>query len=187
VPAGRPRANLSTDDIVDMALTLIRERGVEGLSMRQLSGHLGASLGATYRHLPNKDALLEQCGRVLFARSWRPLDEGENPLEWLQEQVLSVYRVLALHRGMASYVVHHIQTAAQEIAEPVLGVLLASGFSEEEAVVVGTVLTLFTAGALLTDFERTVAVDTADPQSLVAAGIAFILSRSGKGTVEGRP
>jgi AcrR family transcriptional regulator len=64
----KPRASLSTPEIVDAALELISQVGVDNLSMRQLSSHLGASLGATYRHLPTKQALLEVCAKQLFDR-----------------------------------------------------------------------------------------------------------------------
>ncbi|HVW44844.1 MAG TPA: TetR family transcriptional regulator [Amycolatopsis sp.] len=175
--AGKSRANLNADDIVETALTLIRERGVEGLSMRQLAERLGASLGATYRHLPTKDALLQLCGKAVFDRSWRPLQEGEDPLEWLQAQVMSLYHVLGEHRGLAAYVIRRPRVSARDVADPVHQVLLSSGFTEEEATTIGLVLTLYLAGALLSDFEHTVAVETADAAALVAKGVKFILTR----------
>jgi AcrR family transcriptional regulator len=177
VPAGRSRANLRIDDIVATALDLIRANGVENFSMRQLSESLGASLGATYRHLPTKTALLELCGKALFDRSWRPMRDGEDPLVWLQEQLMSLYDLLGQHRGLAAYVVQRPQVTSRDVAGPVHEVLLASGFSEDEAIVVGATLTLYLAGALLTDFEHSVAVDAADAHALVAAGIKFVLTR----------
>ncbi len=183
MPAGRPRAHLRTDDIVSTALDLIRANGVENLSMRQLSERLGVSLGATYRHLPTKDALLELCGKALFDRSWRPIREGEDPVGWLEEQLMSLYDVLRQHRGLAAYVVQRPQVTSRDVAGPVHEVLLASGFSEDGAIVVGATLTLYLAGALLTDFEHSVAVEAADAHALVAAGITFILTGTTARTV----
>jgi hypothetical protein len=60
-------------------------------------------------------------------------------------------------------------------------VLLSSGFTEEEAITTGVVLTLYIAGALLSDFEHSVAVETADAGALIAAGVKFILTRKGPG------
>ncbi|HVV12566.1 TetR/AcrR family transcriptional regulator [Amycolatopsis sp.] len=177
MPAAKSRATLNADDIVEAALTLIRERGVDGFSMRQLSERLGASLGATYRHLPTKDALLQQCGKAVFDRSWRPLQDGEEPLEWLQAQVMSLYHVLGEHPGLASYVIRRPQASARDIVDPVHDVLISSGFTEDEAITTGLVLTLYLAGALLSDFEHSVAVETADAGALVAAGVRFILGR----------
>ena len=178
MPAQKPRPNLNSDDIVEATLALVRENGVSGFSMRQLSERLGASVGATYRHLPTKEALLELCGESLFDRSWRPISEGEDPLEWLSSQVMNLYNVLREHRGIATYVVQHSRSASRNVSEPVHQVLLQAGFSEDDAVLAGTVLTLYTAGALLVDFERAVALDTDDPKGLVEAGIRFILSNS---------
>jgi AcrR family transcriptional regulator len=181
VPAAKPRATLNADDIVETALALIRERGVGGFSMRQLSDRLGASLGATYRHLPTKDALLELCGKAVFDRSWRPLQDGEDPMEWLQAQVMSLYHVLGEHRGLASYVIRRPRVSARDVADPVHDVLLSAGFTEDEAITTGVVLTLYLAGALLSDFEHSVTVETADAGALIAAGVKFILTRKGPG------
>ncbi|WP_330255106.1 TetR family transcriptional regulator [Nocardia sp. NBC_00565] len=172
MPSSKTRASLNLDEIVDNALGLIREGGVASLSMRQLSTRLGASLGATYRHLPTKEALLDLCGKALFDRCWQPLQVGEDPLEWLEQQVMNLYNVLTEYRGMAEYVVRH----TRDVVNPVHEVLIESGFSESEAPLVATVLTLYTAGALLTDFEHTIAVDAPDPKAMIAAGMHFVLS-----------
>lgn len=185
--SSKDRASLNLDEIVDNALGLIREGGVSAFSMRQLSTRLGASLGATYRHLPTKDALLDRCGRALFDRCWQPIQAGEDPLEWLQQQVMNLYNVLAEYPGMAVYVVPH----SRDVVLPVQEVLIESGFSESEARVVATVLTLYTAGALLTDFEHTIGADAPDPRALVAAGIQFVLTGphpvTGSATSQGIP
>lgn len=184
MPSSKARATLNLDEIVDNALGLIREGGVESLSMRQLSTRLGASLGATYRHTPTKEALLDLCGKALFDRCWQPLRVDEDPLEWLQRQVMNLYNLLTEYRGMAVYVVRQ----TRDVVVPVQQVLLESGFSEPEAPLVGTVLTLYTAGALLTDFEHTIAAEAPDPKALIAAGLRFILSgpRPGSGAVGSR-
>ena len=175
----RPRASLNTDDIVDAALDLISEVGVNKLSMRQLSTRLQASLGATYRHMPSKEALLELCGRALYERSWRPLTPGEDTLQWLHDQVMNVYDQLSLHPGMASYVVRHSQLASREFATHVRHSLHDVGFADDDIVTVGLVLTLFTAGALLSDFEHTVAQGLDNPKTLVSQGLTFILAGGG--------
>jgi AcrR family transcriptional regulator len=186
VPEVKPRPHLNTDDIVDTALALISEGGVANLSMRQLSKRLGASLGATYRHLPTKEALLELCGKALFDRSWSPLGEDEDPLEWLQRQIMNLYTVVSEHRGMAAYVLRYNRSASRDIVDPVHQVLLDSGFGEDEATIARIVLMLYTTGALLSDFEHTVAAEAPDPRALVAAGMSFILS-SGRSAGTAKP
>src|ERR1700735_5755608 len=69
-PTAAPDRSLGLDkqSIVSAALDIIAERGVAGLSMRLLSQRLGVSLGATYRHVPNKDDLLRLVAADLYGR-----------------------------------------------------------------------------------------------------------------------
>ncbi|MFC7403744.1 TetR/AcrR family transcriptional regulator [Georgenia alba] len=56
----------SRDEIVDAAMAICEEVGVEGLSMRVLGRRIGTSAMAVYRHVPNRQALLDAVvGRVL--------------------------------------------------------------------------------------------------------------------------
>ena len=45
--------------LIDAAIPVLREKGVVGLSLRELAGELGVSHGAPYRHFRNKSELLE--------------------------------------------------------------------------------------------------------------------------------
>ncbi len=73
-------ARLSRDLIVETALDLVEERGVEGLTMRALARALGADPMAVYRHVRDKEELLGAlCDAVIAeldpldpAGRWRP-------------------------------------------------------------------------------------------------------------------
>ena len=56
-PKGRP--SLTRERVVDAALDLIDEAGVEGVSMRKLGARLGVEAMTLYYYVPNKDALLD--------------------------------------------------------------------------------------------------------------------------------
>ncbi len=45
--------------LIDSALALIREKGVQGVTIREAARRAGVSSGAPYRHFPDKQALLE--------------------------------------------------------------------------------------------------------------------------------
>ncbi|AMM21632.1 hypothetical protein AX769_17655 [Frondihabitans sp. PAMC 28766] len=54
------------DEIIEAALQLSEEIGVDRVSMRMIGDRLGTSAMALYRHLPNRDGLLDALvGRVL--------------------------------------------------------------------------------------------------------------------------
>ncbi len=73
-------ARLSRELIVDTALELVAQRGVDGLTMRALARALGTDPMAVYRHVRDKDELLGAlCDAVLAelepldpAGPWRP-------------------------------------------------------------------------------------------------------------------
>jgi AcrR family transcriptional regulator len=176
------RASLTQAQIVDAALALISEVGVDKLSMRQLSTRLGASLGATYRHVPTKEDLLDLCGRALYDRSYRPRGAEEDPLDWVGEQVLTLYDLLAAHPGMAGYAIQHVNTISPDLAHAVSESLRSAGLSSKSVKTAGLVMTFYIAGALLSDSATTfAAAGVADPKAMLAAGLDFIL-RGGERT-----
>ena len=69
---GRPRkddaTNLTMERIIAAALRITDAQGLEALSMRKLGAELGVDPMAIYRHLPNKDALLNSLVRAVFSR-----------------------------------------------------------------------------------------------------------------------
>lgn len=58
-------------DIVERALVVLDERGLDGLSMRRLAADLGVQPGALYHHVTSKDALLALVADELLARGRR--------------------------------------------------------------------------------------------------------------------
>ncbi|NNH75796.1 TetR/AcrR family transcriptional regulator [Nocardia uniformis] len=51
-------AKLTRNAIVEAAITLADESGLEALSMRRIADRMGVGAMSLYRHIPNKDALL---------------------------------------------------------------------------------------------------------------------------------
>jgi AcrR family transcriptional regulator len=176
VPYVSGRASLSESEIVEVALQLIAEDGVESLSMRRLSSRLGSSLGATYRHFATKDELLRRCGQEVMNRSFRPRLTTDDPLDWLREQLLNLYRNVRVHRGMAAYLLDQPDAISLELVEVVEDALAATGQPAERCDLARLVMTFYSAGVLLTDapeFLGKVGVD--DPEQLIASGLDFIL------------
>jgi TetR/AcrR family tetracycline transcriptional repressor len=78
--AGRPRAGeepLTRGRILEAALSLVDEEGIEGLSMRRLAKELGVDPMAIYHHLPNKRALLSAVIGMVFSEMRAPEETGD--------------------------------------------------------------------------------------------------------------
>ena len=85
--AGRPKAgeeSLTRERILEAALSLVDEDGIEALSMRRLAKQLGIDPMAIYHHLPNKRALLSTLIEEVFSKMRVP--ESGKTGDW-QERV----------------------------------------------------------------------------------------------------
>jgi AcrR family transcriptional regulator len=144
-----PRPGLSADIIVEAAKGLLAEHGVDGLTMRALSDRLGVALGATYRHVPNKHALLRLVARSLYA-DISHVEAERDPLTRVKAVMLEVRRIFARYPGMAAYVSAHLSDfESPEVTTLLVETLVESGLRANEAEVLVLDLVLFTAGDLL--------------------------------------
>ena len=65
----RPRAPLTRELVLQTALGLADQGGLESLSMRKLGQELGVEAMAIYYHFANKDELLDGIVDLVWARS----------------------------------------------------------------------------------------------------------------------
>jgi AcrR family transcriptional regulator len=147
------RRALTETEILRVALEIIDEHGIDGLTMRQLSSRLGVALGATYHHVQNKHSLLVLVAQSLFARVELP-DTIEG--DWLPQTraiSLSVTDVFRDQSELAAYILRHFDDMApSEIMLVMRSILTDAGFSE--AAVEDALMTLFfyIAGTLVGGF-----------------------------------
>ena len=72
----RPRArrgDLSRDHIIAVALATIENGQYESMTIRSLAADLGVAPMALYRHIRDRDDLLDEVTDQLLAQNWRPL------------------------------------------------------------------------------------------------------------------
>ena len=133
---------LTKDEIVDRALAIVDERGLDGLSMRRLAEEVGVEAASLYHHVPNKEALLDAVlSRVRSEiRVPDPLPE-----DWrdLIEAIFDEYRrVLAAHPALIPLAGKRVET------DPDSGLVFLTqmGFSENDAVELWQSLIAFVVG-----------------------------------------
>lgn len=68
---GDPRIKITAASIADNALAMIREAGVDSLTMRALAARLGVSAPALYHHVAGREELLDLVARRV------PADSGD--------------------------------------------------------------------------------------------------------------
>ncbi len=145
IPAG-----LDERTIVSAALDIIAERGVPGLSMRVLSERLGVSLGATYRHVPNKNELLRLVAADLYARI-APADRAVgDEFDQAKHVMLQIHDLLAAYPGMAAHIAQNVpEFYSRSVASLISDPLQAAGLSRAEADRIVFALVLLNAGHML--------------------------------------
>jgi AcrR family transcriptional regulator len=140
---------LDKRSIVSAALEIIAERGVAGLSMRVLSQRLGVALGATYRHVPNKNDLLRLVASELYLRV-KPADDCDDEFEQAKRVMLQIHDLLAAYPGMAAHIAENVpEFYSASVASLISDPLQAAGLSRAEADRIVFVLVLLNAGHML--------------------------------------
>jgi TetR/AcrR family tetracycline transcriptional repressor len=127
---------LTRDAVVDAAVDLLGEVGLEGLSLRRLARELGVSAPTLYWHVADKRTLLDHVAERLLADQWRAPGpaEGQPWWEWLHERALAQYRALVAHRDAALVVAGNRPTDdALPAVEATIGTLVAAGLSPRDA------------------------------------------------------
>ena len=80
----RRRAGLSRQTIVQTALGLLDQVGLEGLTVRRLAAELGVQSPALYWHLRGKQELLDgMADAIIMAAGMGPPRPGESWQAWL--------------------------------------------------------------------------------------------------------
>jgi len=78
-PATRgPKQRLTLDRVVEEAMTLAAEEGVERLSMRSLGQRLGVSAMSLYTYVPGREELFE----LMIDRAWEARDGADPSRPW---------------------------------------------------------------------------------------------------------
>jgi AcrR family transcriptional regulator len=150
-PAAADRsAGLDKQAIVSAALDIIAERGVAGLSMRLLSQRLGVSLGATYRHVPDKNELLRLVAVELYARITPADDTDGDEFDQAKRIMLQIHDLLGAYPGMAAHIAQNVpEFTSARVTSLITDPLQAAGLSAAEAARIVFTLVLLNAGHML--------------------------------------
>lgn len=141
---GKHTPSLTLDKILDEALRIIDSQGLAALSMRKLGAALGIDPMMVYRHVRDKDALLDLT--VEHMRSGMVLENlPDDPGETLEAIFAEYRRVLEAHPNMLP-----LATRRTDATRPSgLEYLIDHGIAFDDAVELYQSLTAFTVGFAL--------------------------------------
>jgi len=127
--------SLSREDIVEAAVTIVQAGGYEEMSIRSLAADLGVAPMSLYRHIRDKDDLLNEVVGRLLAEVWRPAVSEANWQEWITEAAANLRQFLVTQpAALHVYLTHPvIAPAAIERMDAMMGVLRKTGLDEATA------------------------------------------------------
>jgi AcrR family transcriptional regulator len=140
---------LSEELILDTALRLLREEGLDALTMRRLAAELDTGPASLYVYIRNRDELLN----AVFDRVGGMVAiEEPDPARWREQLHGLVDRLLAVleeHRGIARVAVANVPTGENllRVADNMMGLLLAGGVRPRDAAWACDILPLFVTAA----------------------------------------
>lgn len=141
----RKRAkSLTRDEILEVALRIIDSEGLAGLSMRRLGAALGVDPMMIYRHVHNKEALLDLT--VEWMRSGMALENlPDQPSAMLEAIFVEYRRVLAAHPNMLPLAMRRTDATGTSGIQ----FLVDQGLASNDAVELYQSLAAFTVGFAL--------------------------------------
>ncbi len=128
------RGSLSTDRVLRAALTLADAAGTEALTMRRLGQELGVEAMSLYKHVANKDAVLDGIVDLVVGEITVPRP-GDDWKAAMRRRGISAHEVLMRHRWACPLLMSRVNTGPAMLAyvDSTLGALRAAGFSIELA------------------------------------------------------
>ncbi|MBO2450829.1 TetR/AcrR family transcriptional regulator C-terminal domain-containing protein [Actinomadura barringtoniae] len=171
------RPGLTRQSIVQAALRLLDEVGLDGLTVRRLAAELGVRSPALYWHIRTKQELLDEMAEaMILAAGMGPPREDESWQDWLARRARAYRRTLLAHRDGARIVAGAAQLSAATINQfdEELTALVARGFTPVLALRTITTISLYVNGFVLQ--EQTRAHEESPPEPDRSAGLAQLLN-----------
>lgn len=161
------RPPLSRERIVEAAVALADAGGFESFSMRNLGVELGAAPMALYRHVTNKEDLLDGMIDIVFSEIRNPSVNGNWKRE-LRQRGVSAREALLRHRWAIGRMENRMNPgpASGEHHNATMGCLREAGFAFRDAVHAYSVLDSYTYGFALQ--EKTSPFETPEQSAEMA-------------------
>jgi AcrR family transcriptional regulator len=129
MPTAEPRGRLSRERVLRAAIANADAGGLEALTMRNLAEELEVAPMALYRHVANKDDLIDAMIDVVFSEIGLPLG-GADWRTAMRQRAMSVREVLSRHRWAIGLMESRRSPGPANLRhhDAVIGKLRAAGF-----------------------------------------------------------
>lgn len=143
------------DHVLDAALVIADREGLDNVSMRRVAAELGVTAMALYRHVADKEQLLD----LTADRAMRDLPEVGSHETWdvdVEEFFVALYDLGVAHPAVAEVMIHRPINGPNATASgnAIIDVLIQAGFADADAVDALVTLLVYSVGASLYHLSR---------------------------------
>jgi TetR/AcrR family transcriptional regulator, tetracycline repressor protein len=179
----RKQAGLTRQTIIQTALRLLDQVGLEGLTVRRLAAELGVQSPALYWHLRSKQELLDgMADAITVAPGMGPPDRGESWQHWLARRARAYRGSLLAHRDGARIVANaRVSPATLRLFNEELAAMVDRGFTPVLALRTIMAVAHYVNGFVLQ--EQTSRQDDAQQQADQFAELAGLLDGGASSTL----
>ena len=142
------RAVLTPARIVDLALEIVDEDGLDELNMRRLAAAAGVKPMSLYHHFPNKGAILDAVSEKIAAGALAGLSPRPDWQGRVRQLFMGLHALTEAHpRALPLISTAVVRTpSGRRWMEELMSTLLGAGFGEDRAATVYHVLGAYTLG-----------------------------------------
>jgi len=159
---------LDAESILDAAIEILRERGLDAVSMRSVAGRLGVSPVPLYSRVGNKDALLDAVAERLL-HDLAPPASADEPWSSYARRWACELRSRLRQAPDARLILGARRWAYVEASRPLIGVMRSAGFAPDSAVRACRLLMWATVGFVAMEGRPTL-VDSHSARRRIAGG-----------------
>ena len=163
-------STLSEAEIVDAALKVVREDGVEKLSMRRLSRELGVSPMAPYYYVADKRELLDLVASAALLGVRKPPRESGPWQQRLRDLIDQIDDKLRTHPGLGDILLEQMLGKQLDLIEAVMEILFDAGFSDRNVLAAyATIHTYLFGRSRVNPRDRSAPADVLLPEAVARA------------------
>ncbi len=161
---------LSESEIVEAALRVVREDGVDKLSMRRLSRELGVSPMAPYYYVADKRELLDLVATAALTGVRKPPPESGPWQVRLRDLIDQIDEKLRKHPGLGDVLIEQMLGKQLDLIAAVMEILFEAGFDDRNVLAAyATIHTYLFGRARVNPRDRAGLVDVALPEAVERA------------------
>lgn len=161
---------LSESEIVEAALRVVREDGVEKLSMRRLSRELGVSPMAPYYYVADKRELLDLVATAALAGVRTPTPESGPWQQRLRNLIDQIDDKLRKHPGLGDVLIEQMLGKQLDLIDAVMAILFEAGFTERNVLAAyATIHTYLFGRSRVNPRDRSAPAEMTLPESVARA------------------